>query len=458
MRLTAIALACAGLSLALLRPAPAEEASLLLDGERAPAGAHARRLDLEVDPARPWSGRGSLRLTPRRGEGAIALTIPIPAGAALDRRALVGRFRAVNEGPVALRWLFLDQDGRTLFVRPATWSGGPVWSELEWPLALWRWGERPGRWEEVRQLRLALEGEVPARLWIDDLRLASAERGEVPWLTSEQLEALVEDGGERVSARLGPVQVSFPGRSLPEPEQALFRRRVEAVAAWLRELRPPDLAPLAPPQPASLFVFREPAQRDDFLRRLGAAYGAAVEPARAPGFTVQDVATSLLDQHGLSRPVHVHEVVHALAARELRVSSGAGPGDWLHEGLAYDVQLVLFPGTVRDRFPRCFAEGVGPQGWAPLEEVFARFPRRAEGGQVASLIAFLRLERPEWLRALVAGLVAGEPVEEALRAVGAEVAALEAAWLAWGRATFPPGSDEAAGLPPPPGWEPLVAR
>lgn len=431
----------------------------LLDGEALPAGLEARRLEARVDRERPWAGQGSLRLTPDKAAERPAISLPLPEGLDPSRaRALAAHLRARNAGPLELRWTFADGRGRPLFVRPVKWEGGPSWTRVEWPLAHFRWGDQPGRWQEVRRLTLVLE-EAPDALWIDDLELVPAGPGQGPWLAPEELEDLAGGRG-RVSARLGPVWVSTPG-ALPADARERFQRRAEAVDAWLRGLAPAGGAPpLDPPHPVPLLVFRDAPARARFLERLAVTWGARIVGGELPGLTLQDVATALASPAGLDRPVNLHEVVHALAARALRVRSGDGPADWLQEGLAYYVQLALFPTSLGEpSFAAAFARDPGPGGWTPLGELFSA-ERGLPAGfdtQVASLVAFLALERPEWLRGLCAGLGAGQPTAAILTGLGTDPAGVQAAWLAWGRARYPAGSPTAP-LPPLPGWEALVQR
>jgi hypothetical protein len=63
-------------------------------------------------------------------------------------------------------------------------------------------------------------------------------------------------------------------------------------------------------------------------------------------------------------------------------------------------------------------------------------PETARYAQLASLVGYLLAERPGWLGAIAAGLADDRSLDDVLAAQGTTLDALEADWLAWGRARF----------------------
>ena len=212
--------------------------------------------------------------------------------------------------------------------------------------------------------------------------------------------------------------------------------------ALIRRLFGDAVKPVDTPMPAALLVFKDAPGYAGFWQMMGTQWGARIVPPQSGGYTVQDIATSSYDPKlGNDRPVWLHESVHAVAGRDLRLMPGSVEHSWLQEGLANYVQLCVYPASLDNgAYPRLFAAGVQdrPQAlFRPLRQVLTERVTTQQYAQLASLIAFMIEAHPDWLPPLANAIATGEPVEKALKdRCKTDFEAMETEWLDWGRKRF----------------------
>jgi hypothetical protein len=376
--------------------------------------------------------------------GAVAWSIP----AELDLTGMRAVEAWVRVAPAAgerrLRWLAHDGSGRLLFQRAWRTPGTGAWTRVEWPLATWRWGERVGRWAEVRGLALQVETRSTS-LDLDGVALLNggplAALPDLEWVGQ-----VAGPAGRWAEGRRGAHAIAIwtDAEGDAVGQQALATRLV-GVAAWIDRLFGAAVRPVAEAPPVPLLVFATPEAYREFFERLGAAWGAEIRPPGSGGLTVQDIATSSWDAaQGWGRPVFLHETVHAVVARRLRIATRARGADWLQEGTATYLQLCAYPGAMRPgAWRELFARPVGEGGLARLADLLWRDIPGREYPQAASLVAFLVAEHADWLPTIARKLADGEGPEAAFTACGMSLSELERAWYAWGKATLAALPDDA---------------
>lgn len=389
--------------------------------------------------------------------GSDAVTVVIPAQG-LDltaRRALALRVHVPDPRGVSLRLAALDASGAARFVRPVAGRVLPDgWCPVEEPLAVWRWGEGAGDWAQVTAFELT--AERTRRLEVDDVRLAPGDPGAAydPAPIARLHRPLAEQGVGAEASPAGPFLLQVPVALASDEGLTRTRRRLAALGAWLDRVAAEAVRPIHG-GPVLLVVCGDRPEYEAFFRDLGRLWRVSIAPPGGSGYAVQDVCAIAHDaEHGLDRPVIVHEALHALAARRLRLVPGDPRHAWLQEGLANYVQLALHPGSFDARTWRpAFRRGIDGRLLRPLRElVAARVPMDAYP-QVASTIAFLLADRPRWLGPLARDLADGVTVDASLARLGSSVDALEADWLAWGRATYAATAAEGdRHWPAPPEW------
>lgn len=406
------------------------------------AGAQASA-SLQTDA--PAQGKAFLRIE-RAGDltAPAGVRLPLPAGANAENHAGVrAAFRAEAEGPVALRWLALDESGKLLFQRRFTLHPREQWVTIDEPLAAWRWAsDRTGDWDEVRTLALRIESSATS-VDLDDVRLAGD--GATPGAAHPDAETLLklafEDAPSRHLLRDGIFIATDAVDELSDADLEKLAHRGAAVRAFIRRAFAPVLRPTSEPAPVSLLIFRRREGEQAFHRRLGAYWRADVAPSTSGGYTLQDISTSTYDpRHGADRPVWLHELTHGIVARHLRVISGWPKHRWLQEGLANYVQLVVYPGSLDPRaYAGAFGQPVGanPRGlFRPLDELLEKDVDARGYAQAASLIAYLLERDPETLQALARGVADGQPPRQVLQQRGSSVQKLQDDWHAWGRQRY----------------------
>jgi hypothetical protein len=193
--------------------------------------------------------------------------------------------------------------------------------------------------------------------------------------------------------------------------------------------------------PPMLLIFIDEARRAAFFERLGTEWNAVIVLGKSQGYTVQDIATAGYEPTlGVRRPVYLHESVHAIVARDLRLLTGHPPHTPLQEGLATYVQLAVHPGSIdRRAFARSFSQPIDPTGggfFKPLENLLTEPATTDRYAQLASVIAYLLEHDPALLQSLVGGLTEGRSATEILTRHGSNWPSLQDQWLAWGRRQF----------------------
>lgn len=452
------------------RPAAGQdEAVILRDGAPAPGvtlkamGGAARAED---DPRR-------VRVDARSEDDDPGLRLVLPEGLTPVRHdALRARVRVAapeDDGdPVKLRLLAVDED-RTVILQRAVELPAGEWVDVHEALRLFRWGStRAGRWDEARELALLADGA--AALEVAEARLTAGTRGDrsadpdPAWI--DRLVARVcagdESGDDDPGAPATGVwvreaegfRVVGPGEA-PADEAAVARAlaRLAPIAAWLDEVAPGAARPLDD-GPIALAVLPDRATYAAFFRALGRRWRVTIEPPRTAGYTVQDVCAVADDPaRGLDRPVLLHEVVHAVVARRLRLLPGHERHDWLQEGLATYLQLALFPEAMDRAGWLPLLRGLRPgTPFAPLDGVLEGRAELRHYAQLASVIGFLVAERPGWLGEIALATARGEGLDEALEALGTTREELQRAWLTWARATLAEPTDDERHFPVPAQW------
>ncbi len=411
----------------------------------------------EAAPAK--AGAGSLKVVPAAGAMNWHVRLPIKAGVEPCKHAALRAFVKVEgTGPVSLRWLAVGGSSQVLFQRVVEPTPGD-WTELTVPLADFRW-DYVGDWCEVQSLALRVERGSVGALWLDDVALLPGARGaESAWQDEAWVRDVAFAGAPHAFVASGGIALGAePPAAMAELAPAL--PRFAAVARWIDRIFAEASRPVGGNAPVNLLVFKDLASRGGFLTRLGQRWAVSIGMSNADGYTVQDFASALWSEaQRLDRPSLLHEVVHAQVARRLRVSSTNQRVFWFQEGMANYLQLALYPQSLqRQTFVAEFARGTTGGLFLPLATLFTVNIGGQHYAQAASLVGYLVDKDLPLLRAFAQGLAAGKTAEATLVERGSSVAALEAAWLAWGRQAFAPAAPPPAGpnshFPLPPEWQP----
>lgn len=393
---------------------------------------------LALERGRAPEGEGWLVATAAPPGGVVAVRFAAADLAGHDGLAFHVRARLADGArPARLRLRALDAQGVELFQRRLS-DALRGWSQRREPFAHWRWGDRVGRWADVRALEVEATGAVALEL--DHVRLlpgARAERSASPdpvWLTGL---GFPDAAAAPWTRDAGPLRLVGPPAV---PADAALERalaRLRPIGAWLDRVAGDAVRPVDD-GPVLVLLLPDAAAYAGFFARLGAAWRIVIAPP-AGGFAVQDVCAVVHDPAlGLERPVVAHEATRALVARRLRLSPAEPRHAWLHEGLAAYVALSLHPGAFELRaWRRAFIAGPKDDGvLRPLRGLLDGRVGPERHPQLASLVAFLVAERPGWVGALARGLADGEAAATVLARLGSGPEQLEADWVAWGRATY----------------------
>lgn len=398
---------------------------------------------LALERGRAPEGEGWLVATAAPPGGVVAVRFAAADLARHDGLAFHVRARLADGArPARLRLRALDAQGVELFQRRLS-DALRGWSQRREPFAHWRWGDRVGRWADVRALEVEATGAVALEL--DHVRLLPGARGERSALPDPAWLAQLASPGDAApwTHDVGPFRLVGPpalAPALSSPAGALERAaaRLTPLAAWLDRVAPEALRPIDD-GPVVVAILPDAAAYGAFFARLGAAWRVVIAPPRGAGYAVQDLCAIVHDTaQGLDRPVIAHEATHALVARRLRLVPGDPRHAWLQEGLANYIQLCLHPESFELRaWRRAFIAGVKDDGlFRPLRAVVDGGVSPERYAQLASLVGFLLAERPGWVGALARGLADREPVADVLARLGSSLEQLEADWVAWGRATY----------------------
>lgn len=399
------------------------------------------RASVDADAA---VGAGALKVEFQAAGRHVPPDVMIPLDGGIDAARSAGlslhaRGRGGPQGePIRLRLGLLNGGRRLILQRPITVRADGEWHAIELPLEQFRWGGIAGAWAEARSLSVRIESPFET-VWLDDVRLAARKPRDRTG--TERLRTLAFADRDARLAEADGMLVATDAPDLGEADVTRLLGKMRQSRAVIRRLFGDAVRPTDAPTPAALLIFADRQGQAAFWTRAGEAWGARVVPPTAGGYTIQDVATGSYDAAAdRDRPVWLHEAVHAVVARDLRLAPGSAAHGWLQEGLANYVQLCVHPQSLpADVYPRQFAAGVQdrPQAlFRPLRQVMTERTTGRQYAQVASLVAFLIEQRAAWLPPIALGLADGEPIDKVLARCGTDFEKLEAEWLAWGRKRF----------------------
>lgn len=419
----------------------------LIDFEReVPGAVRAVGVQLKLRDGPAPQGRRYAELVREPDTPASYVILPLPDDRDLSRVAAL-RFHARPDddapaAPLALRWLALDDGNRVLFQRRLTLPHDADWQDLREPLSSWRWDNtRTGDWRDVR--RLAIRIETPAgQLLLDDVRLEPGDRGDASASRSddELIRLAFGDRPVRRAAGDGLLVATDQVHRFRDADLEAIRLDMLRARRFIARVFAPVARTTNPAQSVALLIFDTPDSERRFHESLGKLWRVEIAPPRSGGYTVQDISTSSWNERfGVKRPVYLHETVHGLLARDLRLLTGHAPHTWLHEGLASYLQAAVFPDSMPPEvLVNGFQRGVGrPDGrFLPLEDLFRSRVQLPDYPQALSVVAYLVEKDPELLRAVAAALAGDGTVADTLQRRGRTIAQLQEAWLEWGRARF----------------------
>jgi hypothetical protein len=397
---------------------------------------------------------GCYRISPLKAGGSGSLVFVLPKDVDPSKfTGIAASIRAVPPGDVAnaaraarVRLVALDQNNRMVLQRSLDLDPAAPENEVSLPWTKWRWGEPTfGGPSEVRKVGLRVEAvAADQEVELDDLRFTEPAEGEDPPTGGKEwLRRLAfEDRDVRVAEADGLLVATDATEGLTDADLLKILGRMRQARALVRRVFGDAVRPVEGTYPPALLIFRENEDHVSFFRRLGEEWNAQIAPPTHDGVTVHDIATSTFDpKQGANRPSYAHEAVHAVIGRDVRLAVGRNNTSWLHEGFASYVQLCIHPASIsRNPFPAEFAKPVAPDGstfFKPLSQLLAGRVSTRNYAQLATVVAFLVEEKPQWLPLIARELAAGHDADKALAACGSSVADLEKEWLAWGRVKFP---------------------
>jgi hypothetical protein len=367
-------------------------------------------------------------------------------------------FRARAVGRVAgVRLIARNEHGRVILQRRLELEPADAFSNVNVPWTQWWWaGDFGGAPSEVRKIGLRLDADGPAELDFDDLALppAGAGRDGREWLRR------VAFGGRdvRMAEADGLLVASdavVGGEQLTDADLAQILRRMRAARAMVRRLFGDAVRPIDGPTPPALLIFRRHA---DYLRCfefIGSEWNVVIKPPASGGYTVQNIAATTFDpEQGASRPVFLHESIHAVLANDVRLLASNDRHTWLHEGFASYLQMCLYPQSVdRRALAANFRKPIPADGsgfFKPLNQVLGgRLPTR-QYAQVGTLVAYVVDQKPQWLPVIAEALSAGGDAEMAFGKCGTTLPELQGAWTKWGGEKVGRGGDAGVLLAVPP--------
>ncbi|HUT60201.1 MAG TPA: hypothetical protein VNA25_20335, partial [Phycisphaerae bacterium] len=453
---TAIA-AASGTSAGAMKTAKPGGDVRIADFERqVPEGTHVGNVQANIvtDEGAAASGAGCLRLEQLDGREDAYLIFPLPADTKLTQRSkLVAWIRRTDTGkPIRMHWFALDGENWVIFQRLFHYEGGSTWVKMEWPLSQWRWGnERAGEWSDVRALALRVETKA-AGLYLDDIHLTEDT------LTDAFREEFLKKtafGGRKslLTIEDGLLVATDAVKQLNYADLKGMVAQMKQIRSWVKRTFGESARPISGAPPMALLVFAKRPDYLSFFKRLGTHWNVRIAPPRSGGYTVQDVAACVHERSGPEgQPVVLHETVHAVVCRELRLLPGAPAHAWLQEGLANYLQLCVYPESLEaDLYAKHFSQPIGETTFfRPLKELLGKRVNCCHYAQLASLVAYLLEERPDWLGQIAAGLAAGKQLKAILRSLDTDIDELQRMWLEWGKRTYcqPNPRLEPAGISP----------
>jgi hypothetical protein len=368
------------------------------------------------------------------GKSKTLINLPVPKDAPMSGFAeLTAKFRA-GDAPDEVRWYAVDVQRRVLFQRRVTLPAGQQWQTIHFNFGDWRWGnESTGDWRDVTTLILQADSENPS-FDLDAVTLS----GDAPKSDDATVKLAFGDRA-RVVQKEGLLVATDATEQIPEPAQQAMLDRMVRAQAFLQRIAGKSYRPTHQPQPAMLLIFKEAAGSEAFYKALGQRWAASIVPPTEGGYTVQSIATSTWDEkQGPERPVYLHESVHAIAARDLRLLAGTPNHNALQEGLANYLQLVIYPKTLdAGVLPRQFAKPIGQSKlFKPLSKLLTERVTGKEYVQLASIVAYLVDKDPDLLAVWIGAVADGQSNIDALKAAGTPVDDLQDRWWKWGEEKY----------------------
>lgn len=230
----------------------------------------------------------------------------------------------------------LDDDGTGQLWRRLDLDPFTGWARIDMPLRFFGPGDgRILRWDGVRRFGLRVAGA--AEFSVDSISLLPPGSGPAAVLDANELSMLAF--GQPAAATLKHDRDFLLLTDVPEvdfkPLVAEMEQVVARVASWL------PLGDADSGDPPALVVF----SKEDVYRGFAPRYAAAIKREAAPpqsgGFTINAIATSYWDPaQGLKRPTYLHEFVHSLVEKRLRLPNRS---EWFQEAIANHLQLQFRP-------------------------------------------------------------------------------------------------------------------
>ena len=366
------------------------------------------------------------------------------SGVAVRLRVVAGT--GGDNGPVHVQLLGLDAEMHVVLRRWVDLQPGGAARDVSVPWTRWQWGVgAAGGPADVRMVGLRVD-QPGQEVELDDLRFTDHPGGVDPATAGREWLRRVAFGKRdvRTAEADGLLVITDATEELSDADLARILSRVRRARALVHRLFGNAVLPIDGAYPPALLIFRDKADYQALPPKLGREWADELPPAPTTfdGITLQNISLSTFHPgYGPDRPVYLHETVHAIVANDLRLGTVSERTNWLHEGLATYVQLLVHP-LARNPFPRAFAGRAPADGgyFKALERVMSLGPDSVPTYvQCASVIAYLVENKPDWLRVIARELAAGKTTREALEACGSSVAELEREWLEWGKKKFPPG-------------------
>jgi hypothetical protein len=390
-------------------------------------------------------GQTYLRISPSQEHASIRLGVP-KSSSFVGREQLSASVRTSQ--PVNVTWMALDERHQPIFLSISKLEGGNAWRKIDFPLRAWRWpGGRAGDWDEVTDIGIAIDGKDIDHVDVDDIRLEQAAPAEerTTWLLDLAFEQRALKRADRDGFLVATDAIdAFTDADLQRLLNEIAQARKFIHRTFADAVRPIEQIS----SPPMLLIFSSEELRSAFLSRLGDAWSAKINVSGAQGFTVHDIATTTYVQKlGVRRPVYLHEAVHAIVSRDLRLLPGHDVQGMLQEAIANYLQLCVYPTAIAPEiYPKAFVQPIDGKGiFKPLESLLQRKVSSNDYAQLASLMAYLVEKDQPLLRDLVSGVADGQTVSDVLARRGPTFGKLQDAWLEWGRARFK--SSPAAGAP-----------
>ena len=454
-------------------PRPPEKAAeapkdlLVADFEEStPEGSEVLRAKLEVVKGEEKcpAGSGYLKIEvpeDRRNASQLLFTLPDKSDLQSCKSLSAHIDLPEKEGEWKLRWNVLDKDKNQIWQRMFKMEGGEGWQKVEWPLYLWRWSNgRTASWTESKYLVLNIE-EGSGDVKLDDIKFLRGLKGNKSAFPEAEWVAKVAFTGEYRS--LNEKGVFIATDALEELDEAALKSisdKVTPIIEWMKAIFRTARRPVNEGAPVSLLVFKDMDGYKKFYERLGEQWNVSIGAPGAGGYTVQDIAASTYSaRYGADRPVYFHELVHAIASRELRLLPGQRRHSWLQEGLANYLQLCLYPKSLgRSAFVNNFSQRITRRSFfKPLRTLLTMRISGRQYAQLASLVAFLAEKHPDWLDKIALGIADGKDIEKVLEGLDLTFDSLQEKWLEWGKKVFASDAEAPEGsgthFPTPAQWK-----